>query len=103
MKLIYADNYEEIDKSTSDSLSGGKKGRNVRTQIWVINGVICDLKSVWTIYMMEMEVSKFALLFNINSHAKVVVKTPVGKTEEGSINNAIIQGYVLSPYSVANK
>ena len=46
MKLIYADNYEEIDKSTSDSLSGGKKGRNVRTQIWVINGVICDLKSV---------------------------------------------------------
>ena len=52
---------------------------------------------------MEMEVSKFALLFNINSHAKVVVKTPVGKTEEGSINNAIIQGYVLSPYSVANK
>ena len=40
---------------------------------------------------------KFALLYNMNTSAKVVVKTPVGKTAQGSIQRAIIQGDVISP------
>ena len=34
---------------------------------------------------------KFALLHNLNKLVKVAIKTPVGKTRRGSINNSIIQ------------
>ena len=42
MKLIYRDKYGHIDSSMSDSQVGGRKGKNVRNHIWVLNGIICD-------------------------------------------------------------
>ena len=46
---------------------------------------------------------KFALLYNVNSHVKVAVKTPVGKTERGSITNSVIQGDVFGPMLCAKQ
>ena len=40
---------------------------------------------------------KLALLYNINKNVKVAVKTPIGKTDRGSIHNVIIQGDVFGP------
>ena len=45
MHLIYEDKYEQIDQSMSDSQVGGRKGKNIRNHIWVVNGIICDILS----------------------------------------------------------
>ena len=42
-KLIYNDNYDIINKNMSDSNIGGRKGRNVRDHLFVINGIINDI------------------------------------------------------------
>ena len=123
MRLIYLDNYDLLDQSMSDSQVGGRKGRSVRNHIWVLNGVICDVlsnkkntpvdleifdyrqcfDSLWLeecmndMYSGGIKDDKFALLYNVNTHVNVAVKTPVGKTERGVIKNAIIQGDVFGP------
>ena len=38
MRLIYLDKYSIIDSNMSDSQVGGRKGRNVRNHVWVLNG-----------------------------------------------------------------
>ena len=45
MKLIYMDEYENLDKSMSDSQIGARKRKNIRNHTWVINGIICDVLS----------------------------------------------------------
>ena len=45
MRLIYTDKYEEIDKSMSDSQVGGRRGKNIRNHVWIINGIINDVLS----------------------------------------------------------
>lgn len=42
MRLIYRDKYDIVDANMSDSQVGGRKGRNVRNHIWMLNGIICD-------------------------------------------------------------
>ena len=45
MRLIYKDKYSIIDTNMSDSQVGGRKGKNVRNHIWILNGIICDVLS----------------------------------------------------------
>ena len=45
MRLIYGDKYNIIDSNMSDSQVGGRKGKNVRNHIWIMNGIICDVLS----------------------------------------------------------
>ena len=123
MRMIYRDKYSEVESSMSDSQVGGRKGKNVRNHIWVLNGIICDtlsskkknpidvgildyrqcFDSLWLeecmndMYSGGLKDDQFALLYNVNTHTKVAVKTPVGKTTRGSIRNAIIQGDVFWP------
>ena len=40
---------------------------------------------------------KFNLLHNANSLVNIAVRTPVGKTASGSIENVVIQGDVFGP------
>ena len=40
---------------------------------------------------------KLNLIQNANSLVKIAVKTPVGKTESGSISNVVLQGDVFGP------
>ena len=123
MKLIYQDIYEIIDKSMSDSQIGSRKDRNIRNHIWVVNSVICDtistkkkspvdiqiydykeaFDSLWLeeclndMFEGGLKDDKFNLIHNANSLVDIVVRTPVGKTNSGSINNFVLQGDVLAP------
>ena len=45
MRLIYVDKYNLIDSNMSDSQVGGRRGKNVKNHIWIVNGVICDILS----------------------------------------------------------
>ena len=49
------------------------------------------------LYMGGLNDDKFSLLYNVNKLVNVAIKTPVGKTERGSICNCIIQGDVFGP------
>ena len=42
-KLIYNDEYEIIDQSMSNSNIGGRKGRNIRDHLFVINAILNDV------------------------------------------------------------
>ena len=123
MKLIYLDEYEVIDSSMSDSQIGARKGKNIRNHIWMVNGVICDVlskgekkpiniqifnyrqcfDSLWLeeclndFYVGVLKNDKLALLYSVNRNVKVAVKTPVGKTDRGTIRNGITQGDVFGP------
>ena len=48
-------------------------------------------------YLGGIQDDKFALLYNVNTHINVAVKTPVGKTGRGVIKNAVTQGDVFGP------
>ena len=41
-KLIYNDKYNIIDQNMSDSNIGGRKGRNIRDHLFVINAILND-------------------------------------------------------------
>ena len=45
MRLIYGDKYDDIDNSMSDSQVGGRKGKNVRNHIFVLNCIIFNVLS----------------------------------------------------------
>ena len=55
------------------------------------------------IYTSGIRDDKLALLFNINTHVKVAVKTPVGITRRESIFNVITQGDVFGPILCSNQ
>ena len=40
MRLIYVEKYSQIDSNMSDSQIGGRKGKNVRNQIWTVSSYI---------------------------------------------------------------
>ena len=129
MKLIYIDTYPTIDKNMSDSQVGARKNKNVRNHSWIVNGVISDVlhskkkvpidlqifdykqcfDSLWLeecvsdLYDSGVKDDNLALLYNVNSHVKIAVKTPVGKTKRESIFNVITQGDVFGPILCSNQ
>ena len=129
MRLMYMDTYNTVDSNMSDSQVGGRKGKNVRNHIWIVNGVIVDVlstkkkrpidiqifdykqcfDSLWLqeclndMYENGVKDDKLALLYNINTHVKIAVKTPVGKTRRGSIHNVITRGDVFGPILCSNQ
>ena len=129
MRLIYKNKYPILDKNMSDSQVGARKRKSVRNHIFILNGIIQDVlysktkksvdvqifdyrqcfDSLWLkeclndLYDSGVQDDQLALLYNINSHVKVAVKTPVGKTSRKSIFNAIIQGDVFSNMFCSNQ
>ena len=123
MRLIYKDKYEIVDSNMSDSQVGGRKGKNVRNPIWILNGIICDILStkkktpvdiqifdyrqcfdslclqecINDMYDSGVKDDQLSLLYNVNTQVKVAVKTPVGKSKRESIYNVITQGDVFGP------
>ena len=54
------------------------------------------------IYNSGVKDDKLALLYNVNNHVKIAVKTPVGKTTRRDIYNLISQGDVFGPILCGN-
>ena len=121
-KIMYNDNYENIDKEMSESNVGARKRRNIRDHLFVMNGVINDIKNgkgenahihvydivkcfdkMWLkevlndLYDVKMNNDQLALLYNLNRTSKVAMKTPCGMTERMEMNELVLQGGVWGP------
>ena len=129
MRLIYQDYYSLLDKSMSDSQVGSRKNKNIRNHIWIIHGIITDVKSkkrkkpvdiqifdykqcfdgLWLqeclndFYEGGMCDDKLALLYNFNKNVNIAVKTPVGKTDRTFISDVITQGDIFGPLFCAKQ
>ena len=64
MRLIYADKYEEIDLSMSDSQIGGRKRKNIRNQIWIVNGIITDVLSTKKKIPVDLQIFDYKQCFD---------------------------------------
>ena len=118
-KLIYNDEYDNIDGNLTDSNVGARKRRNIRDNIFVLNAILnsqtgknkeaLDLQvydveqcfdSLWlhevitSLYEAGFKNDKLPLLFLENRNAQVAVKTPGGLSNRVNIKNIIMQGSV---------
>ena len=118
-RLIYNDEYTNIDNHVSDSNVGARKARNIRDNIFVTNAIMnfvikgkeeaVDIQvydvdkcfdSLWLqecindIYEAGLQNDKLPLLFLENCNAKVAVKTSHGISSRVDIKNIIMQGSV---------
>ena len=121
-KTLYDDVYPEIDSKLSCSNIGGRKGRNIRDQLFVIYGVIndvingssspVDIQSIdihkcfdemWfeethnDMFDANVQDDKFALIAKMDENSQVVVKTPCGPTDEFTLQRIVMQGSVFGP------
>ena len=115
-RLIYNDEYYNIDSNLSDANVGARKHRNIRDNLFVVNAVLNSVKqgsedaldrcaydvdkcfdAFWTyecmndIYEAGFKNDKWPLLFKMNQSAQVAVRTPVGMTKRETITNIIMQ------------
>ena len=124
MKLLYLRNYETIDANMSESNAGGRKGRNCRDHIFVVNGAIqdalssksskgldlfiCDYRTMFDgldikttlndLYDNGVKDDYFSLVYKLYENSHISIKTPVGLTERRRVEREIItQGDCLGP------
>ena len=125
-KLIHADYYDYIDQNLSDSNVGGRKRRNIRDHIFVINSIVndvmhgdagdCDIQAIDVIKCFDemgfaethndlwdvcKQDDKFHLIAKMDEEVHVKVKTPLGPTEEFELNEVVLQGTVFAPLKCA--
>ena len=118
-RLIYNDEYEEIDSNLTDSNVGARKGRNIRDNIFVINSVVNSVlkgkaeqidvqvfdvekcfDALWVqecindLYEAGLDNDKLPLLFLESQNAKVAVKTSFGVSKKVDVKNIAMQGSV---------
>ena len=121
-KLIYLDEYEKVDENLTDCNVGSRKKRNVRDNLFVVNGVInavingndepidvelYDIKkcfdSLWMkeclndLYEAGLNSSNLNLLYEGNKECLMSVKTPSGQTDRVKMEEIIMQGSVWGP------
>ena len=102
-RLIYNDEYDNIDKEMSDSNVGARKGRNVRDNIFTLNAIInsvingkeqpIDIQlfdiekcfdSLWVeecvndLFESGLKNDKLPILFMENQNAEIAVKSQTG-------------------------
>ena len=119
-RLIYNDEYENLDKSLTDCNVGARKERNIRDNIFVINAITNNIKKtkseevdfqvydiekcfdkLWLhevincLYSAGFQNDKLPLLFLENKNAKVAIKTASGISNRISIKEIIMQGSVF--------
>ena len=119
-KLIFNDEYQNIDEKLTDSNVGGRKGRGIRDNLFVTNAITnsvknggedaCDIQvfdvekcfdSLWvqecvnTLFENGFQNDKLVLLYEETKNAQIAIKTPNGTTTRKDIRNIIMQGTVF--------
>ena len=119
-RLIFNDEYDTIESNLTDSNVGGRRGRNIRDNIFVLNAIInavkkgddeaCDVivtdvekcfDALWaqecinTLYEYGLRNDKLVLLYEETKNAYIAIKTSAGITEREDIKNLIMQGTVF--------
>ena len=121
LKIIYNDEYEKVDANMSDSNVGGRKRKNIRNHLFIVNGIInesiieknnvdieiLDYKqcfdSMWLdetindLYEAGLDNNNLNVIYNLNEKNKVAVVTPHGLTERVNIEKIVMQGENLAP------
>ena len=122
-KLIYNDFYAIIDKSTSCSNIGGRKNRNIRDHLFIVNGILNNVINSKTEETIDLEIyhvkkcvdkleyfntandffnagvkdDRFVVVANSNKYCEVSIKTSWGtKTKRKNFKNIEMQGTVLA-------
>ena len=120
-KLIYNDEYSNIDEHLTDSNIGARKKRNICDNVFVLNAITnsivngqeesIDVKvfdvekcfdSLWLqecindLYENGLQNDKLPLLFKENTNANIAVKSSSGMSNRRTIHNLVMQGTVWS-------
>ena len=118
-RLIYNDEYQNIDENLTDCNVGARKNRNIRDNIFVLNAIknsivngdedpadiqLFDVEKCFDSFWVEEYINdifeaglkndKLGLLFLENQNANIAIKTEGGKSVRKSIRNIIMQGTV---------
>ena len=118
-RLIYNDEYPNIDEELSDSNVGARKNRNIRDNIFVLGAItnsvingneesidvqVYDVEkcfdALWVqecindLYETGLSNDKLVLLYLENQNANIAVKSSTGMSRRVSINNIVMQGTV---------
>ena len=129
-KLIYNDQYDEIESSMSDSNIGARKDQNIKNHLFVLYGVINSVikesesgvdiciydiekcfDSLWLEDVLidfydslpdEKHDDKLALVYEANKNNFVAVKTGVGLTKRVNMQNIVTQGGTFGPLECSN-
>ena len=124
-KLLLKDKISKIDSQMTDFQVGGRKGRNIRDHLFVVNGIIQDVLSSKTNRPIDILISDFktcydgldlgltcldlpirddklALLFDINRINRVAVKTALGMTHRVTMQELVMQGDCWGPIMASN-
>ena len=119
-KLIYNSIISEIESNLTNSNIGSRKGKSPRDHLFVMYSVIqetlnsehqrdiifYDVKqcydSLWVerclldMYENGVTSNLLNLVYELSKKAKITIKTPVGDSDEGEIDDIIMQGETLS-------
>ena len=129
-KLIYADNYCELDNKMTDCNIGARRKRNVKDHLLIIHGIINSvvkgdadcidiqiydlikafdalwledcLNDVFDNLPEENQNDKIGLLYESNKKNMVAVKTAVGLTKRVNMPNIVQQGGTWGPMLCSN-
>ena len=129
-KLIYYDNFEDIDQHMSDSNIGARRGKNIKNHLFMIYGIIHSvirgkedcvdiqiydiekafdglwledcMNDVFDSVSEKNKNDKLALLYTSNQKNQVAVNTAVGLTERITIPNLVQQGGTWGPGLCSN-
>ena len=128
MKMIWSDVYKILDKNMSDSNVGGRRNKNIRNHVFIINGIINEVingkaeaidieiidyrqcfDSMWLsesindLYESGIQNENLAIIHAANSHNLVAVNTPVGLTTREAVEDIVMQGEVTGPGQCSNQ
>ena len=120
-KLLFNDIYETVDNSLSCSNAGGRRGRGIRDQLFIIYGLMTDvvygksenmvIQSIDVVQCFDklnfaemhndlwdtqIKDDKFALIVNLDKTSNAIIRTPVGESKPLKLNDTIMQGSVSS-------
>ena len=118
MRLIYNSKYPEIDQNISDSQMGGRKQKNCKNNIFMINGIIHEelksrnskpvliqihdyaqifdamnlQKALSDIYDTGLTDDNLILIQKANEEISMAVNTPSGLSDRQKVANSVLQG-----------
>ena len=126
-RLIFNDYYGKIDDYMTDCNVGGRRGRNIRDNLFVLSAITNNVSkekgktydiaaydieqcfdALWAqecindLWDAGCQDDKLSLLHLENQRAQVVIKNPGGNSSPVTIDNVIVQGGVMSSIYCTN-